>query len=226
MYRRSSNKLIPPEILLEAYEAGIFPMAESGSGEINWYEPETRGIFPLWEFRTPRSLRQTIRKGLFELRIDTAFEEVMRQCASREETWISEQIIQSYVRLFELGYAHSVESWHQNALVGGLYGVALGAAFFGESMFSKMTDASKVALVRLVDQMKDREFELLDTQFTTPHLEQFGVVEVPRWAYMKKLKRALQRPRSFVDAESSKWAATTLHNPVMVPILQKPSIIE
>ena len=168
--------IIDPEILLGAYASGIFPMSPSGSEEIDWYSPDPRAIIPLDTFKISRSLSQTLKKRKFKVQVDTAFEEVMRQCGGREETWISETIVQSYLHLHKLGFAHSVESWHENKLVGGLYGVAFGAAFFGESMFSTMRDASKVALVRLVERMKEQGYELLDTQFTTPHLLQFGVV--------------------------------------------------
>ncbi len=191
--------VIPAEILLAAYGAGYFPMADERTGEIGWYSPDPRAILPLDAFRVSRSLRQTLAKEIFVVRCDTAFEEVMRQCADRKETWISEEIVRSYVALHRLGFAHSVESWQGSRLAGGLYGVALGGAFFGESMFSRATDASKVALVRLVERLRDRRFELLDTQFITPHLARFGAVEISRTEYLARLRAAVARQRRFAD---------------------------
>jgi len=167
-------------------------MADETTFEIRWFSPDPRGILNLNEFTIPRSLRQTIRKGSLSIRIDTQFETVMRECSHREETWISEDLIKSYVRLHELGYAHSVETWSGDDFVGGLYGVAIGGAFFGESMVSLQRDASKVALAALVERLKERSYELLDTQYMTPHLRQFGGREVPRTEYMKRLASALQ----------------------------------
>ncbi len=172
-------------------------MADSRDGEIHWYSPDPRGIIPLDNFKISRSLKQTIKKKIFEVRIDTAFEEVIRHCAKRDDTWISEEIIQSYIQLYKLNYAHSVEIWHENKLVGGLYGVALNGAFFGESMFSSMKDASKVALVTLVQKLKQNGFELLDIQYITPHLKNFQAVEIPRDEYLKKLKTALISKKEF-----------------------------
>lgn len=172
-------------------------MAHPQTGAIDWYSPDPRAIIPLDEFTISRSLRQTLKKKTFEVRFDTAFEQVMRACADREETWITEVIVQSYIVLFDLGFAHSVESWHENKLAGGLYGVSLGAAFFGESMFSRKTDASKVALVHLVERLRARGFELLDTQFTTPHLEHFGTIEIPRSKYLRFLHAAARKKRKF-----------------------------
>ena len=147
-------------------------------GEIGWFSPDPRGIIPLDTFHVPARLARIVRSGRFEIRVDTAFESVMRACAERPDdgTWISEDIVQSYLALHRLGLAHSVEAWRRGALVGGLYGVHLGGAFFGESMFHRETDASKVALVALVDRMQRRGFALLDTQWVTPHLEQFGAI--------------------------------------------------
>jgi leucyl/phenylalanyl-tRNA--protein transferase len=198
---QSSQKagIIQPELLLGAYASGMFPMSPSDSEEINWYSPDPRAIIPLSAFKISRSLKQTMKKNIFELRIDTSFEGVMRECAKRDETWISETIIASYVRLHELGFAHSVEAWRENTLAGGLYGVALGGAFFGESMFSRMRDASKAALVILVERLKERQFELLDTQFITPHLAHFGTIEISRTAYLLLLKKAIAKERRFAD---------------------------
>ena len=194
----SKPKTIEPDFLLMAYCNGYFPMAEPKTGEIQWYSPDPRGVFDLKEFHITRSLSLTIKKKHFEVRIDTAFEEVMRRCGGREETWISEDLVQSYVKLHRLGFAHSVECWRENKLVGGLYGVSIAGAFFGESMFSIERDASKVALVHLVDRLKARGFELLDTQFLTPHLARFGAREIPRTEYLEKLEKALEKKNIFV----------------------------
>jgi len=197
----SQIKTIDPQFLCTAYCNGYFPMADSKTGEINWYSPDPRTIFDLNEFRIPRSLRLTLKKEEFEVRINKRFEEMMRACAEREETWISETIIQSYIQLHQLGIAHSVETWKDGNLVGGLYGVAIHGAFFGESMFSRMRDASKIALVNLVKRMKDRSFTLLDTQYLTPHLKRFGAREIPRSEYMKRLVDSLKIACSFTDEE-------------------------
>jgi leucyl/phenylalanyl-tRNA---protein transferase len=196
--RRSSTHVISPDLLLRAYCSGYFPMADGRDGEIDWYYPEDRGILPLNGMKISRSLRRTIAKHVYTVDVDTAFEEVMRQCASREETWISEAIIRSYVLLFEMGHAHSVEVRHEGTLVGGLYGVAVGGAFFGESMFSTMTDASKVALEALVRRMNEHGFELLDTQYTTPHLESLGAIEIPRAQYLEMLSAAIAKQCTFI----------------------------
>ncbi len=196
---KNSLRIIAPEVLLGAYASGYFPMAVGRSGDLRWYSPDPRAIFPIETFHIPRSLRQTLRKNVFSISIDSAFEEVMRNCASRDETWISEEIVQSYLRLFALGYAHSVEAWSGSTLAGGLYGVALGAAFFGESMFSRRRDASKVALANLVERLRARQFELLDTQFITPHLARFGAVEISRAEYLRRLRSAIWKKRSFRD---------------------------
>jgi leucyl/phenylalanyl-tRNA--protein transferase len=191
--------MINPSVLLSAYTSGYFPMGNPESGDIAWYSPDPRAIIPLDAFIVSRSLKQNCRKGLFDIRIDTTFGDVIRACAAREETWITEEIIESYSELFRLGYAHSVEVWKGTALAGGLYGVALGGAFFGESMFSAERNASKVALVALVDRMNRNKFTLLDTQYITPHLARFGTVEIPRDAYMQRLREALGRTCSFGD---------------------------
>jgi leucyl/phenylalanyl-tRNA---protein transferase len=193
----SKQGIIPPDLLLNAYCSGYFPMADGKNGEIGWYDPEERGILPLDGLKISRSLRRTIAKKIFTVEVDTAFEEVMRKCASRPETWISDAIVRSYVLLFELGFAHSVEVRHEGALVGGLYGVAVGGAFFGESMFSTMTDASKVALEALVRRLNERGYALLDTQYTTPHLETLGAIEIPRAEYLALLKAAIARHCTF-----------------------------
>lgn len=193
---------LTPEILLRAYAVGLFPMAEHREdATLYWIDPEKRGILPLNGFHIPRRLRRTVRNGVYEVRCNTAFEDVIRFCAApapnRDDSWINEEIVKLYSDLHELGRAHSVETWHDGELVGGLYGVALGAAFFGESMFSRATDASKVALVHLVARLRKGGFRLLDTQFVTEHLSQFGVVEVPRSGYRQMLASALDHPASF-----------------------------
>ncbi len=199
MQETLTPEIIAPDLLLNAYRCGIFPMAENKEGEIHWYETKRRAIFPLEGLRVARSLRQTLNRKVYSIRLNTAFETVIRHCADREETWISESIIRSYCELHKMGFAYSVESWQGDALVGGLYGVALGGAFFGESMFSTMRDASKVALVGLVRQLLERRYVLLDAQFMTPHLGSLGAVEVQQAEYLKQLRVALRLSRSFMD---------------------------
>jgi leucyl/phenylalanyl-tRNA---protein transferase len=178
--------MIPAELLLEGYRTGIFPMAMDG-GEIGWFSPDPRAIIPLETFHVPHGLRRALRKNLFETRIDGCFERVVRECAARDETWISEIIVRSYCNLNRLGFAHSIEAWRDGELAGGLYGVSLGAAFFGESMFHSVTDASKVALNFLVETLRRSGFRLLEVQWLTPHLESFGAIEIPRDEYLKRL---------------------------------------
>jgi leucyl/phenylalanyl-tRNA--protein transferase len=197
---------LTPEILLAAYAAGIFPMAESAEDpELFWVEPQRRGIIPLDAFHVPRRLRRVIRHGGFEVRADSAFAAVMRGCAEvsdkRPNTWINDEILRLYGALHRRGAAHSVECWQGGALVGGLYGVSLGAAFFGESMFSRVTDASKVALVHLVARLKKGGYRLLDTQFLTPHLARFGGVEISRSRYRRLLAEALAGSAVFPTAD-------------------------
>lgn len=185
--------LIPPQVLLGAYSEGVFPMAEDG--ELEWFSPVERGVIPLDErFRVPRGLRKAMRKQPFEVRMDTAFVEVMEGCAEREETWIDSVIMQSYHELFKLGFAHSVECWDEEGLQGGLYGVRYGNAFFGESMFSRKSEASKIALVHLVEWLREEGIVLLDTQWMTEHLAQFGGVTVPRDKYLRMLRDAVGSP--------------------------------
>lgn len=184
------SKIIPPEILLEAYAQGVFPMAEDG--EILWFSPERRGLIPLDDrFHIPHGLAKSLKRQPFEVRWNTAFREVMLGCASREETWIDEVILDSYCALHAAGHAHSVECWDAEGLQGGLYGVALPGVFFGESMFSRKTDASKIALVALVGRLRETGFSVLDTQWMTEHLKQFGGYELPRKAYLAALQKAL-----------------------------------
>lgn len=195
--RSRARQTLDPELLLRAYALGWFPMGTGRRNRIEWFSPDPRGILPLDTFHAPARLKRVVRQARFTVRIDTAFEAVMRACADRAETWISEDIIGSYVTLHRLGFAHSVETWQDEALVGGLYGVAIGGAFFGESMFHTVTDASKVALVALVERLVERGFTLLDTQWVTPHLAQFGAVEISRAEYLERLSAALQRECTF-----------------------------
>ena len=185
--------MIPSSVLVSAYREGIFPMALE-DGEIGWFSPDPRGVIPLDTFHVPRRLQRVVRSDQWSVQVDTHFEEVMRACAERprEGTWISDEILESYVELHRLRCAHSVEVWRNEALVGGLYGVHLGGAFFGESMFHRVTDDSKVALVALIERLRVGGFVLLDTQWTTAHLEQFGAVEIPRKEYLRRLKEALR----------------------------------
>lgn len=189
---------ITPEILLSAYAMGIFPMAESRDDPgLHWVDPKKRGIMPLDGFHISRSLARTILRGGLEVRVDTGFETVVAACAEREETWISHHIQSLYARLHRMGHAHSVEVWEGDALVGGVYGVTIGAAFFGESMFSRVTDASKLALAYTVHRLRAGGFQLFDTQFLTPHLESLGAVEIPRIAYRRRLAAALLETADF-----------------------------
>lgn len=188
--------MIAPEVLLQGYRLGVFPMAMEDNS-IEWFSPDPRGILPPEDFHVPHALERVIRKGVFEIRINTAFRQVMRNCAQREETWINREIIQSYTQLHELGHAHSVEAWANGKLAGGLYGVTLGGAFFGESMFHDVTDASKVALAALVERLRTQRFILLDTQWLTPHLQRLGAIEISRRQYMHLLTRAVALTRKF-----------------------------
>jgi leucyl/phenylalanyl-tRNA--protein transferase len=193
---------LTPELLLRAYAIGIFPMAEDADDpDLFWVDPERRGILPLEAFHVPKRLRRTLRRVRFEVRVDTAFDAVMRGCAEpnpeRPTTWINERILELYGALFRMGHAHSVETWRDGELVGGLYGVRIGAVFFGESMFSRAPDASKVALVHLVARLKHGGFKLCDTQFVTKHLAQFGAIEIPRAAYRRRLAAALRAEATF-----------------------------
>lgn len=193
---------IPTDLLLKAYASGVFPMAESASDpEVFWVRPESRGVIPLDGFHVPHSLAKLIRQGRFEIRYDSDFEGVIDACAEkrsgRMSTWINGPIREAYTRLHKIDHAHSVEAWRDGKLVGGLYGVSLGRAFFGESMFSRETDASKVCLVHLVERLRERRFVLLDTQFTTDHLKRFGAVDVPRDKYEKMLASAIKGTASF-----------------------------
>jgi len=190
--------MIEPNVLLQGYRLGVFPMAME-DGEIEWFSPDPRAILPLDHFHVPQTLERVIRKKIFEIRLNVSFIEVMEQCARRRETWINREIIESYTRLHRLGYAHSVEAWHDGRLAGGLYGVASGGAFFGESMFHRVRDASKMALWGLVQRLRERRFTLLDTQWLTPHLQKFGAIEIARSHYLHLLNAAVNLPRKFID---------------------------
>ncbi len=188
---------ITPQVLLKAYACGIFPMAESaGDPTLYWIEPERRGILSLDHVHVPKRLARVIRQEKFEVRVDSNYEGVIEGCASsragRRTTWINKRIRELYAELFEMGFCHTIETWRDGKLVGGLYGVALGRAFFGESMFSYETDASKVALIYLVARLRYGGFHLLDTQFVTDHLRQFGAQEISRAAFHRRLEQALQ----------------------------------
>jgi leucyl/phenylalanyl-tRNA--protein transferase len=187
---------VTPEMLLRAYGMGVFPMAESRDDpRLFWVDPDMRGIIPLDAFHVPRRLARRVRSGVFEPRMDSDFSAVVQACAEprpgHPETWINDQIVALYAALFERGHVHTVECWREGRLVGGLYGVSLRGAFFGESMFSRESDASKVALVHLVDHLRAQGFRLLDVQFLTPHLETLGAIEVTRPDYQELLRRAL-----------------------------------
>ena len=195
--------MIPSNLLLAAYASGWFPMADD-EGTISWYSPDPRGIMPLDTFHVPARLQRTVRRSPFRVDVDMAFAEVMRACANANRdgedsgTWISAEIIDSYCELHALGHAHSVEVRDGERLVGGLYGVALGGAFFGESMFHTATDASKIALIALIERLRARGFTLLDTQWVTPHLQQFGAIEIPRPHYLQRLEASLPLDVAFV----------------------------
>ncbi len=209
---------LTPELLLRAYAVGIFPMAESAEDDrLAWFDPDPRGIIPLDDFHVPRRLARSVRSGLYAVTADSDFAAVIDGCAERAadrpKTWINARIRALCLDLHAAGYAHSVEVWRGEALVGGLYGVALGGAFFGESMFSRARDASKVALVHLVARLRHCGFSLLDSQFATEHLTQFGVIEIPRSDYRARLARALRTRTDFhcAGAGAAVWSpqATT-----------------
>ncbi len=191
--------MIPAATLLQAYASGWFPMAVA-PGEIRWYSPDPRGIIPLDTFHVSRRLARALRAKRFEIRVDTAFRDVITACAQREDSdgnWIDAEIVESYTSLHAAGHAHSVEAWLDGALAGGLYGVSLGGAFFGESMFHHVGDASKAALVALVDRLRAAGYTVLDTQWVTRHLEQFGAIEIPRRRYLRLLDQAIKIEAAF-----------------------------
>jgi leucyl/phenylalanyl-tRNA--protein transferase len=195
MKRVTMANIIPPDILLDFYRRGVFPMAMDG--ELRLFSPDPRGVIPLEKFRIPHGSRKILRDSAWKVTVNAAFEEVVLGCAERDETWIDETIFGSYAELHHLGHAHSVEVWRDGELAGGLYGVAIGAAFCGESMFSRVPGASKVALASLVERLRGRGFTLLDTQWVTPHLEKFGACEIPRSEYLEQLAKAVEMKTSF-----------------------------
>ncbi len=195
--------VLDPQLLISAYCQGYFPMGMS-NGEIRWFLPDLRGILPVQNFHIPSRFERYLRTHPFEVRWNTAFGAVMRGCADREDTWINDEIIDSYENLHALGYAHSAEVWREGRLVGGVYGVAIGGAFFGESMFSRETQASKVALVSLQQRLKQRGFIMHDTQWTTPHLALFGGHEIPCPDYLDMLQRAIRIRTKFMDTPTDR----------------------
>lgn len=208
----SEDVRLTPDLLVRAYTNGIFPMGDDRTGTIRWYAPDPRAHLPLSEFHVPKNLRRRVRRREFSVTTDRAFERVIRACADRERTWITPRLIDAYTRLHDRGAAHSVECWADGDLAGGLYGVALGGGFFGESMFFHVSNASKVALVHLVRQLRAGGFLLLDTQYSTEHLERFGVVEIPREEYMARLDEALSVTTRWWPLEES--VAANLDEPV------------
>ena len=190
--------LIEPSTLISAYCQGIFPMGLE-SGQLSWFSPDPRGILPVKDYNVPRSVSAMLRKRDISIRVNTSFREVIRACAKREETWITREITHSYEALHALGYAHSVEAWENDRLIGGLYGVSIGGAYFGESMFSRAPGGSKAALVWLLDHLHARGFTLHDTQWTTAHLSMFGGCEISRADYMKQLAKAIRLPLHFAQ---------------------------
>ncbi|MEN9386471.1 MAG: hypothetical protein RLZZ185_1212 [Bacteroidota bacterium] len=195
-----NDNSLTAEALIYAYTSGVFPMAER-DGSIYWYRPDPRAIIPIDTYKPAKSLKPILNRGQFEIRIDTQFEAVMRACAAprayEEETWISEEIIQAYVELFNMGFAHSVEAYEDGKLVGGLYGVHIGSAFFGESMFMLVSNASKVAFHYLIEILRAHEFNLLDTQFMNDNVQRYGAIEIKRAEYERRLSRALLRASEF-----------------------------
>lgn len=194
---------LSPELLLHGYSIGIFPMAEHrGDAEVFWVDPKRRGVFPLDGFRMSRSLMRSIRRADYRIEIDADFSGVVDGCADRSETWINDEIRDQYLELHRRGHAHSVEVWEDTTLVGGVYGVVLGAAFFGESMFSRRADASKIALVYLIDRLRQGGFRLFDTQFLTEHLASLGAVEISRAAYHYRLDEAVRGTADFLAPDT------------------------
>jgi len=200
--KRQSKNVLSSEVILHGYHIGIFPMADSVQGQIRWYLPRKRAIIPLDGFRVARSLRQVIKKGIFEIRINCNFEQVIKNCAAPreddEQTWISDEIIAAYTDLHYRGFAHSIESYYHGELAGGLYGVSIGGIFFGESMFYRVSNASKVALHALVCRLRERNFDLLDSQFMNENVKRFGAIELPHDEYLVRLEEAIYKPTSFI----------------------------
>ncbi len=199
--RASESSTLLPDVLLLAYRNGFFPMSEPDTERIMWHRPEQRAIIPLDRVRVPRSLRREIKKETFRITVDTTFDVVIHKCSDREDTWISEEIIEAYIELHGLGYAHSVEAWLDDELVGGLYGVSIGGAFFGESMFSTVSNASKVAFANLAYRLNTRGFRLLDTQYINDFTASLGAVEIPDSVYQMLLSDAIKAECAFTDTE-------------------------
>jgi len=189
---------IEPRVLISAYCSGIFPMGME-NGRLSWFSPDPRGVLPIHDYHVPRTARAELKKNGFDVQMNRAFGQVVRACAARRETWITREIISSYELLHKMGYAHSIEAWRGDELAGGLYGVSIGGAFFGESMFSAESGGSKAALIWLMDHLHERGFLLHDTQWTTPHLAMFGGKEIPREEYLRLLERAVHLPVKLVD---------------------------
>lgn len=203
---------LSPQLLLQAYAMGVFPMAESQQdGDVMWIEPKLRGVFPLDNFHISRSLAKAIQKADYQVTINQSFADVVDACAEREETWINGAIRQGYMDLNAVGHAHSLEVWRGGNLVGGVYGVTLGAAFFGESMFSRATNASKIALAYLVTHLRKSGFTLFDTQFLTPHLASLGAIEISQEDYLAQLRTAVRAPESFDRYSAAPSVTETLH---------------
>jgi len=193
----SYKDYLEPKIMLQLYSRGAFPMADEDDGVINWYLPEKRTIIPLNDYNYPRSLKKVIRESNFEFKLDYNFLIVVKNCANRDPTWISKELIEAYLRLDKLGFIHTVETWQKGKLVGGLYGLTINGAFFGESMFSKVTQASKVALIHLIEHLNKKKFVLLDVQYMTPHLKMFGALEISFEQYEVMLNKAHKKNCEF-----------------------------
>ncbi len=191
------DELLKPDIMLRLYASGAFPMADENTGEINWFMPEIRTIIPLDNYNIPRSLKKIIKTNEFEIKFDSNFLSIVKACAARETTWISDELIQAYLKLEELGHIHTVEVWKDNKLTGGLYGVSYAGAFFGESMFSTEPQTSKIALVKLLEHLREKDFLLLDVQYMTPHLKMFGATEISFEEYNQLLYLACNRKVEF-----------------------------
>lgn len=205
-------KYLSPEVLLFAYQQGLFPMAEGRNAkQIQWIQPEKRGIFQLGNFHISKSLRRVILKKDYSITINSCFPKVMEKCADRSETWINDDIYNCYCKLHEDGFAHSVEVWRNSQLIGGVYGVTIGAAFFGESMFSEAANGSKIALAYLHDRLLKAGFLLFDTQFLTEHLASLGAIEISQAQYLVKLEKALNKNATFLDINYSSDVETIAH---------------
>ena len=195
-----ASETLTTEILLEAYRSGLFPMAEHrGSTDLFWVNPQERGVFPLSQFHISRSLARQLRQQRFQIKVNYDFDAVIAGCAARNDTWINADIQRAYRRLFEIGHVHTTEVYDGPLLVGGVYGVSIGAAYFGESMFSRTKNASKIALAYLVDRLRLAGFALFDTQFITPHLASLGAIEISRGTYLSALSVAVNQPADFTD---------------------------